>query len=152
MDILKELNDRPVVRVAVLIAIGILVGLLIAELAPYQTVREGRPPGPFPGDRDPDFQEDLYDFYLLRSVVAWVSVVLITDLFILYINDYRKTKAEFMLGLSIFIGFMLLNVVMSIPQLHALGGFFSRGMGPFSYIPQIAQVAAVAILDVLSRR
>lgn len=91
---------------------------------------------------------------IMKTVLSSVNSILLTILFIIYFDIYRKTKAEFSLGLIIFTMALLIYSVTSNPLIHGFAGFrlSGAGLGPFTMLPDLFTCIASAILLYLSRQ
>lgn len=116
---------------AMLIAAALFFGL-VADIV------IGQPPN---GERYPKWDEILKErspssFQKMIGIISIVAnAMLLLILLIIYLQGFRKTKSFFMLGLSFFIGVLLMQKIM----------FFY-----FPLLPQFFETLALAILLVLS--
>ncbi|MEM2273011.1 MAG: hypothetical protein QXX56_02200 [Candidatus Bathyarchaeia archaeon] len=93
---------------------------------------------------------DLEIFYTVRSTISTVNVTLVLILLIIYIDVYRKTSAQFALGLIIFSLILLLYTLSSNPFIQMLFGFRAFGLGPFAMLSDMLALTALIILLYLS--
>lgn len=93
---------------------------------------------------------DLELFYTARSIISTINIALVIILLIIYIDAYRKTGAQFALGLVIFSLILLLYTVSSNPFIHMLFGFRAFGLGPFAMLSDMFALIALAVLLYLS--
>jgi hypothetical protein len=91
---------------------------------------------------------------ILKTVLSSVNSILLTILLVIYLGIYRKTRAEFSLGLLIFTVALLIYSVTSNPLIHGFAGFrlSGAGLGPFTMLPDLFTCIASAILLYLSRQ
>jgi NADH:ubiquinone oxidoreductase subunit 2 (subunit N) len=91
---------------------------------------------------------------ILKTVLSSVNSILLTILFVIYLEIYQKTKAEFSLGLLIFTMALLIYSITSNPLIHGFAGFrlSGAGLGPFTMLPDLFTCIASAILLYLSRQ
>lgn len=93
---------------------------------------------------------DIEVFYTAKSVISTVNVALVLVLLLIYVDVYRKTKAQFSVGLIIFSLVLLFYTLSSNPFMHMLFGFRAFGLGPFAMLPDALTFAALIILLYLS--
>lgn len=91
-----------------------------------------------------------------------INIVLLLTLLWLYIDSYRKTKSSFMLGLTFFIGVLLVRSLLSLSTMFALFTQYVKalptiwtiigdtGYGSFSFFLNIFEIIALTILLYLS--
>lgn len=96
------------------------------------------------------FALDIEIFYTAKSVLSSVNVTLVIILLLVYIDVYRKTRAQFALGLIIFSLILLFYTLSSNPFMQMLFGFKAFGLGPFAMLPDLFTFAALIILLYLS--
>jgi len=91
---------------------------------------------------------------IVKTVLSSVNSILLTILLIIYLGIYRKTKAEFSVGLIIFTVALLIYSITSNPLIHGIAGFRLSGAGlePFTMLPDLFTCIASAILLYLSRQ
>lgn len=131
-----------------LIAILIVVLLVIfwtieyPIMTPYPHPRPDfmgpRPSHPTPGD--------IELFYIAKTVISSINIMLLVFLLVSYVDIYRKTKSEFTIGLLIFSMTLLLYAVSSNPFIQWLFGFRAFGLGPFAMLPDLFTCAALSVL------
>ncbi|MEM1586384.1 MAG: hypothetical protein QXX99_04935 [Candidatus Bathyarchaeia archaeon] len=93
---------------------------------------------------------DLELFYTARSIITTVNVTLVLILLMVYMDAYKKTGAQFALGLIIFSLILLLYTLSSNPFIQMLFGFRAFGLGPFAMLPDMLALIALIILLYLS--
>ncbi|MEM1507603.1 MAG: hypothetical protein QXN40_03180 [Candidatus Bathyarchaeia archaeon] len=93
---------------------------------------------------------DIEVFYTAKSIISTVNVTLVLILLLIYVDVYRKTKAQFSAGLIIFSLVLLFYTLSSNPFMHMLFGFRAFGLGPFAMLPDALTFAALIILLYLS--
>ncbi len=121
-----------------------LTALLAVILTVYQTSQPFRPRGfrVIPADWE------LY--YLARTIFSTINIVLTLLLIVNFISIYLKTKSEFTAGLLLFISFLLIKDIAWSPFVIGFAGFFLSGLGPFAFLPDMFEMAALLILLYLS--
>lgn len=137
----------------ILILLAALIGLtalLAIIISSYQT---NQGPGfPFiprtyrlnPGDFE------LY--YMARTILSSINIVLTVVLIFNYVSIYLKTKSEFTIGLTLFALFFLIKDIAWSPFIIGLAGFGTFGLGPFAFLPDLFEMAALLVLFYLSVR
>ncbi|MBS7641054.1 MAG: hypothetical protein QXJ19_05395 [Candidatus Bathyarchaeia archaeon] len=93
---------------------------------------------------------DLEIFYTVKSVISTVNIVIVAFLLLIYLDIYRKTNAQFALGLIIFSLILLFYTISSNPFIQILFGFRAIGLGPFAMLPDAFALIALVILLYLS--
>jgi hypothetical protein len=87
-------------------------------------------------------------YYMFRTVLSTVNIVLTSLLIFNYVNIYTKTHSEFTLGLLLFASMLLIKDIMLNPIIIGLGGFGLSGLGPFAFIPDLFEMAALLVLSI----
>jgi len=135
----------------ILILLAIMLGLtavLAIIISSYQTSQANG----FPFISRP-FRYNAGDFelyYMVRTVLSTVNIVLTTVLIFNYASIYSKTKSEFTLGLMLFAFMLLIKDITLSPFVIALGGFGIFGLGPFAFLPDLFEMSALLVLFYLS--
>ncbi len=93
---------------------------------------------------------DIQLFYTVRAVISTVNIALVLMLLFIYLDIYRKTRAQFTAGLVIFSLVLLLYTITSNPFMQRIFGFRAFGLGPFAMLPDIFAFIALLILLYLS--
>jgi len=93
---------------------------------------------------------DIEFYYIAKTVVSTVNVIVLAFLLLTYIDIYRKTRSEFAAGLIIFSATLLLYALSSNPMVMAMFGFMMFGLGPFALLPDLFTFAALTVLLYLS--
>lgn len=126
-----------------LIAVALLAGYWAAATF-YAQFAWGHlpPPGYVPGD--------IEFFYISRTVVSTVNIVLLVFLILTYADIYRKTRSEFTVGLLIFSIVFLMKDLTSNPMVIRAFGFGLYGLGPFALLPDLFELVALSVLLYLS--
>jgi len=134
------------VLLIILVALTAVAAVLLVEyqasLRRTQFPFTPRPVSTTPGDFE------LY--YTFRTVLSTVNIVLIVILIVNYVSIYHKTRSEFSLGLLLFAIMLLIKDITLSPFVIALGGFALFGLGPFAFIPDLFELAALLVLFYLS--
>ncbi len=113
---------------------GAVIGLALALLFPFIRGKHGvKPP-----------------YYPVNSALSMASIFLLSALLITYIRDYREINARFTFGLIIFLIALLFQAIFTLPILHALFGFSSASLGPFSVLINLFEVIAMSVFLYLS--
>jgi len=101
-------------------------------------------------ERPPFIPGDIEFFYIAKTVVSTINIALLIFLLLIYANIYRKTRAEFTIGLIIFSATLLLYAIASNPIIISIFGFRMFGLGPFALLPDLFTFAALIVLIYLS--
>jgi len=116
-----------VALIASILALGLLADMV------YGTQSAGSSKGPWQDILKEKLGSSFLRLVYLVSVV--LNMILLLALLIIYLNSFRKTKSSFTLGLSFFIGVLLMQRILFLF---------------FPLIPQLFETLALAILFVLS--
>lgn len=132
----------------------IIAVLAIAALAAFwamYTINQPRtssaPPFPFrpiPIQRINPADIELY--YIARTVFSTINIALLIALITTYGSIYIKTRSHFTIGLLIFATFFLIKDVTWSPFLIGVFGFGTFGLGPFAFLPDLFEFAALSVL------
>jgi hypothetical protein len=63
-----------------------------------------------------------------------------------YVDSFRKTKSNFMLGLILFLGVLFLQALLSLPPLQLALGQSVFDIGIFNILPNLFETIALIIL------
>ncbi len=112
----------PAGYVAIVLGIGILLGVLVALGAPP---RPGPPgPGGGPGPAPPGIARIGY-------LLSTLDLVLLLSLVFVYTRTYFETRARFALGLVVVLVALAFQTFFASSLLFALFGYGPGGLGPF---------------------
>ena len=131
-----------------ILILAILISGLIGEITLAYTIPDFPPesnnnnPNDFWKHKWDDRWEDILKNHSPNPALKWiglisiaVNIILLFTLLIIYIKNFRYTKSYFILGLSFFIGVLLMQKIM----------FYF-----FPIIPQVFETVALIILLILS--
>jgi len=106
----------------------------------------------FPWQPSPpyDIPGDIEFFYMAKTVVSTINIILLIFLLLVYADIYRKTRSEFTIGLLIFSATLLLYALVSSPIVIWAFGFRLFGLGPFALLPDLFTLVALVVLLYLS--
>ena len=135
------------VLLTVLLVLTASVAVLIAT---YQTSQRRGPSFPFTPRQYMPNPADIELYYIARTVFSTINIVLTLILIANYVSIYLKTKSEFTIGLSLFALFLLIKDITWSPFVIGLAGFGIFGLGPFAFLPDLFEMAALLILFYLS--
>ncbi len=139
---------RKQIILVLLIALLGLSALLAVIINTYQASQnQGFPFNPH-GVRISPGDFELY--YTARTILSTVNIVLTVILIFNYASIYRKTKSEFTIGLMLFAAFFLIKDIAWSPFVIGLAGFGIFGLGPFAFLPDLFEMAALLVLFYLS--
>ena len=131
----------------VLLALTALVAVLLAE---YQTNQRRDSNFPFAARQYRPNPDDIELYYLARTVLSTINIVLTAILIVNYVSIYIKTKSQFTVGLSLFALFFLIKDITWSPFVIGFAGFGIFGLGPFAFLPDLFEMAALLVLFYLS--
>ena len=133
-----------------LIALLALTALAAVLLAEYQTNQRRGSNFPFVARQYMPNPADIELYYLARTVFSTINIVLTVILIVNYVSIYLKTKSEFTVGLSLFALFFLIKDITWSPFVIGFAGFGIFGLGPFAFLPDLFEMAALLVLFYLS--
>ncbi len=138
-------NLRTIVLVAVLLAVAAFAVLLASYL-----VNQANQENLF--GRRPTYVnlEDLDVYYVARTVLSTINIVLLLVLIVNYVSIYLKTRSEFTVGLVLFAVFFLIKDITWSPFVVHFAGFDVFGLGPFAFLPDLFELVALSVLLYLS--
>jgi hypothetical protein len=135
-------------RNAVIITVLVLVALLAALWATYTVY-----PRHFPW-RPPSYPQtvpwDIEFFYTAKVVISTLNIALLVILVATYAFIYAKTRSEFTVGLIVFAAVLLLKDLAASPLVIWAFGYRLFGLGPFAFLPDLLEFAALSMLLYLS--
>ncbi len=135
----------------IMILLAVLIGLsaLLALILSYYQFLEGFG---FPFSRRATLVNpgDIELYYTARTILSTVNIVLTVVLIFNYVGIYLKTKSEFTLGLTLFATFFLIKDISWSPFIIGWAGFGMFGLGPFAFLPDLFEMAALLVLFYLS--
>jgi len=133
-----------------LIALLALTALASFLLAEYQNIQRRGSNFPFMTRQYMPNPADIELYYIARTVFSTINIVLTVILIVNYVSIYLKTKSEFTIGLSLFAFFFLIKDLTWSPFVIGFAGFGIFGLGPFAFLPDLFEMAALLILFYLS--
>jgi hypothetical protein len=95
---------------------------------------------------------DIELYYIARTVFSTINIVLTLVLIANYVSIYLKTKSQFTIGLTLFASFFLIKDITWSPFVIGFAGFGTFGLGPFAFLPDLFEMAALLVLFYLSVR
>ena len=134
----------------ILILLAILLGLaalLAVVVTTYQTEHSFFP---FSPRGHLNFVGDFELYYMFRTILSTVNIVLIIMLIFNYVSIYQKTHSEFTFGLLLFAIMVVFKVITLYPIIIGLCGFGIYGLGPFAFLPDLFEMSALLVLFYLS--
>lgn len=141
------MNRTPKILILLTVLLG-LTALLTVVITAYQSSQT--PNFPFVHRVQKIYAGDLELYYLARTVFSTVNIVLTIILIFNYATIYLKTKSEFTIGLLLFATFFLIKDIAWSPFVIGFAGFGIFGLGPFAFLPDLFEMAALLVLFYLS--
>jgi hypothetical protein len=130
--------------------LALFVALVVAVVLGFVvSTRLLPPPGSIPS-LPPLKPEEIAFFTTVKTLISFVNITLILWLLSVYITLYKEIKSRFTLGLILLMLVLFLYALSSNPLLHFYFGFYSRGLGPFTVIPDLFTAVALIVLVYLS--
>ena len=85
--------------------------------------------------------------YTLSTIIICINISLLLGLLGIYVKSFRITKSSFLLGLTLFIGVLLIQSVLSLPLFPTALG---EGLTLYGILPNMFETIALIILLYLS--
>jgi hypothetical protein len=147
-------NKKIALLLAILLGLTTLLAIVLSSyFNPFSSFGSGQissPNSPFSPRHQADFAGDLELYYMFRTILSTVNIVLTAVLIFNYIGIYLKTRSEFTFGLLLFAAMLLIKDITLNPIIIGLGGFGLSGLGPFAFIPDLFEMTALLVLFYLS--
>ena len=93
---------------------------------------------------------DIELYYIARTVFSTINIVLTLVLIVNYVSIYLKTKSQFTIGLTLFASFFLIKDITWSPFVIGFAGFGTFGLGPFAFLPDLFEMAALLVMFYLT--
>ena len=90
------------------------------------------------------------DNYMLGTIIISINLTLLVGLLWSYLQSFRRTKSNFLLGLVLFIGVLVLQTLLNLPLISIMLGNAAYQSGIFSILPNMFETIALIILFYLS--
>jgi hypothetical protein len=90
------------------------------------------------------------DNYMLGTIIISINLTLLLGLLWSYFQSYRRTKSNFLLGLVLFIGVLVLQTLLNLPLISIILGNSTYQSGIFTILPNMFETIALIILFYLS--
>jgi hypothetical protein len=146
-------NKKIALLLAILLGLTTLLAVVLSSYFNPFSSGSGHvssPNSPFAPRSQANFAGDLELYYMFRTILSTVNIVLTAVLIFNYIGIYLKTRSEFTLGLLLFAAMLLIKDITLNPIIIGLGGFGLSGLGPFAFIPDLFEMTALLVLFYLS--
>jgi hypothetical protein len=143
-------NKKIALLLAVLLVLTTLLAVVLSSYFNPFSSKVSSQNSPFAPRPQANFAGDLELYYMFRTILSTVNIVLIAVLIFNYIGIYLKTRSEFTLGLMLFAAMLLIKDITLNPIIIGLGGFGLSGLGPFAFIPDLFEMTALLVLFYLS--
>jgi len=86
----------------------------------------------------------------IQLVVTLGNVVLLLGLLYIYLQNYRKLKSRFSLGLMMFAVVLLLQALTSTPVIHSVIRYLGHGTEILAVLADLFEFVALAVLLYIS--
>jgi hypothetical protein len=93
---------------------------------------------------------DFSDIFILVTIFITINLALLLGLLGFYVDGFRKTKSNFMLGLTMFLGVLFIQALISLPPFQMIFGQSVFDIGLFNILPNLFETIALIILFYLS--
>jgi hypothetical protein len=146
------MNKNMKIWLFIVVAAVLAIAALAAFWAAY-TINQprvvsvgGSPPFPFRTMQIRINTGDIELFYIARTVFSTINIALLIALITTYASIYAKTRSQFTVGLLIFATFFLIKDITWSPFVIGAFGFGLFGLGPFAFLPDLFELAALSVL------
>ncbi len=127
--------------VPIVLALGVVAGLVEIALWPVK----GGPGGPPPhGPPAPLAVAELF------AMLSAIDCALLVALLAVYLRTYTDTRAQFALGLLVFLAALLVETIASSPFVFALFGLSPGNLGGFLAVGAALETVALVVFLTLS--
>jgi len=97
-------------------------------------------------DDFPIFEGDYEFYYIAKTIISSINIVLVSGLLATYVTLYKQNKSDFVFGLILFALVLLLYGLVSNPIVMVIFGFKAFGLGPFAVLPDIFALISLSIM------
>lgn len=158
---LRKINPKikAIITIVVLIVIGIILGYVISLLSLEIIMTElDKLPIQIPSIRI----ERSITYYTGALICLAIQITLLIGLLYAYVDSYRQTKSEFLIGLNTFIIALLIRSILSVVSLHNIATeyirftpfvsrtFLTPGFSELNFVVYVFEIIALSILLYLS--
>ena len=134
------------------IVVGMVTGLWAINFESRVSIFEPRHfPTDLP-DRFPNLRGDFEFYYIAKTVISSVNIVLVSVLLVMYLTLYKENKSNFVFGLILFASVLLFYGLSSNPIVMNIFGFRPFGLGPFAVLPDLFATISLAIMLYLTSK
>jgi hypothetical protein len=88
---------------------------------------------------------DFSDIFTIVTIFISINLALLLGILVYYIDGFRRTKSNFMLGLILFLGVLFLQALLSLPPLQLALGQSVFDIGIFNILPNLFETIALMI-------
>ena len=89
--------------------------------------------------------KDFSDIFTIVTIFICINLAILMGLLGYYIDSFRRTKSNFMFGLILFLGVLLLQALLSLPPLQLALGQSVFDIGIFNILPNLFETIALII-------
>ena len=143
-------TKKILILLAILLGLAALLAVVVTTYQTEQSIVPFSPRGHFSPRGQLNFAGDFELYYMFRTILSTVNIVLIIMLIFNYVSIYQKTRSEFTFGLLLFAIMLLIKDITLNPVIIGLGGFGIYGLGPFAFLPDLFEMSALLVLFYLS--
>ena len=127
--------------------VGLIAGLWALNFESRAPLFEPRIPPPYDyPDNPPDFRGDFEFYYVAKTVISSINIVLASTLLAIYVTLYRENKSDFVFGLILFALVLLFYALVSNPIVICIFGYRPFGLGPFAVLPDMFATICLSIM------
>ena len=133
-------KTKAIAIIIILLIVGMFVGLVISR-ASMNYAREQNQ------DANQRVLNLIGTLYALSMSILCINIALLSGLFWIYVDSFRKTKSSFMLGLLLFIGVLFVQSILSLILFPISLG---ENLSLYGILPNMFETLALIILLYLS--
>ena len=133
-------KTKAIAIIIVLLIVGMIVGLVISRVS-MDYAREKNQ------GANQRVLNLIGTLYALSMSILCINIALLSGLFWIYVDSFRKTKSSFMLGLLLFIGVLFVQSILSLILFPISLG---ENLSLYGILPNMFETLALIILLYLS--
>ena len=133
-------KTKAIAIIIILLIVGMFVGLVISR-ASMNYAREQNQ------DANQRVLNLIGTLYALSMSILCINIALLSGLFWIYVDSFRRTKSSFMLGLLLFIGVLFVQSILSLILFPISLG---ENLSLYGILPNMFETLALIILLYLS--
>lgn len=133
-------KTKAIAIIIVLLIVGMVVGLVISRVSMNYAREKNQ-------GANQRVLNLIGTLYTLSMSILCINIALLSGLFWIYVDSFRKTKSSFMLGLLLFIGVLFVQSILSLILFPISLG---ENLSLYGILPNMFETLALIILLYLS--